>query len=101
MKIYLSFIIIIQAVSAQDNDYKPFNDFYTFLVTALVPLVIFSMMNAKKRKQKTHLLDFLDDLIIAFSILLCPTLNIIENYDLMTRNVFNCFLFVSLITIFF
>src|ERR1043165_5923512 len=70
--------INFQEVFAQSSDetYKPFNDFYSIVGTAIVPLAV-SILD----KNNGSIYNLIDDLIIFFSIFLCPCLNVIENFD--------------------
>jgi hypothetical protein len=78
--LFVSYIIYnqinFQGVFAQSSNepYKPFNDFYSIVLTALIPLAV-TTLEKKKGNPKFNLLD---DLIIVFSILLCPLLNVGE-----------------------
>src|SRR5688572_15096448 len=77
--------INFQGVFAQSSDetYKPFNDFYSIVGTAIIPLAV-SILD----KNDGSIYNLIDDLIIIFSIFLCPYLNVIENFDMISQSVF-------------
>jgi hypothetical protein len=70
--------INFQEVFAQrtDGTYKPFEDFYSIVGTAFIPLAVTTLDN-----NNGPIYNFFDDFIIALSIISCPFLNLIENFD--------------------
>ena len=97
--IYIIFSQInFQEVFAQSSNetYKPLNDFYSTVFTAIIPLTV-SILNNKD----SPAFNILDDLIIIFSILLCPFLNFIENFDELPRNFVETGLIFAFFVIFF